>query len=89
MFLLIGLTLAAVGAAAAAQPPPRDSRLPSANPATASVSGRVTVMGSKPVTVIRRARVTLESAALPQPETTDTDTQGRTPSPRFPRVRIA
>jgi hypothetical protein len=73
MFLLIGLTLAA----AAVQPPPRDSRLPSTNPGTASVSGRVTVMGSQPVTVIRRARVTLESAALSQPETTDTDTQGR------------
>jgi hypothetical protein len=44
---------------------------------TASISGRVTVMGSKPVLPVRRAKVTVTSGALPQPWTTDTDIDGR------------
>ncbi len=59
------------------QQPPRDARPTAVGAATASIAGRVTILDSKPVAVIRRARVTLESSALPQPETTDTDTDGR------------
>lgn len=73
----LALSLAASLGFVAPQQPARDR--PAAPPVqgTASISGRVTVMDSKPVLPVRRAKVTLTSGALSQPRTTDTDTAGR------------
>jgi protocatechuate 3,4-dioxygenase beta subunit len=62
-------------------PPPAQQaardRAPAVPPGTASVSGRVNVMGTAAPIPVRRARVTLQSSALAQPQTTDTDAEGR------------
>ena len=61
----------------AAQQPARDRAAPPPVQGTASIAGRVTVMDSKPVAPVRRAKVTLMSGALPQPRIIDTDIEGR------------
>jgi hypothetical protein len=61
----------------APQVAPRDRARPAAPLGTASIAGRVVVMGTTTPMPIRRARITLHSAALAEAQTTDTDTDGR------------
>lgn len=63
------------GSAANAQDP-RDHPQPVPT-GTSSLTGRVSVLTNQQLGPVRRARVTLESAALPAAQTTDTDTEGR------------
>jgi len=63
------------------QPPPSQAiprdRAAVTTRGTASIAGSVTVLGAATALPVRRARVTLQGAALQQPQTTDTDTNGR------------
>lgn len=72
------LLLSLYGGALVAAQVPRDRTAPPAGElGTAVVSGRMTVMTPAGLAPVRRARVTIESDALKQPMTTDTDTDGR------------
>ena len=55
----------------------RDRPIPSAAVGTAAIAGRVLIEVSGAPQPVRRARVTLESEALPKTQTTDTDIEGR------------
>ena len=55
---------------------------------TATISGRMTVMTATGAAPVRRARVVLESDALKQPLTTDTDTDGRYRFTALPAGRV-
>lgn len=62
----------------AAQQPPRDrAAAPAAVEGKAAIAGRVIVRDEKPAVPVRRARVTLSSARLPESRITDTDKDGR------------
>lgn len=58
-------------------------RPPASAAATATLTGRVTVAGERD-TPVRRARITLESDALPQAQLADSDTDGRFRFDRLP-----
>ena len=70
------LTLLA-GATLAAQVPRDRPAAPRSATGTGAISGRMMVMLATGPAPVRRARVVLDSAALKQPLTTDTDTEGR------------
>jgi Carboxypeptidase regulatory-like domain len=55
----------------------RERAIPSSAVGTAAIAGRVLIELSGSPQPVRRARVTLESDALPKTQTTDTDTDGR------------
>src|SRR5690242_17943805 len=59
------------------QQAPRDVGARSMTAPSGAVEGRVTVHDSKPQAPVRRARVTFAGGSLRQPETADTDTNGR------------
>jgi hypothetical protein len=69
-------------AAAAAHQQPGD-RPPVPATAPATLTGRLTVGGERD-TPVRRARITLESDALPQPQLADSDSDGRFRFDRLP-----
>jgi hypothetical protein len=75
--IIVALALLAAGAAAPVQEPPRDRPAPAARAGSGVIAGRVTVFGSRPLAPVRRAKVTLESPVLTQPQTVDADTEGR------------
>jgi hypothetical protein len=83
MRILLAFVLALTGVAGRAadqgvppQNPPRDLAR-SAATGTASISGRLVVLGAAPAIPIRRARVSLTGDTLTTPRVTDTDTDGR------------
>ncbi len=76
------LFLACVVPAASAQPQ-TPGRSPAAGVATATLAGRLTIGGERE-TPVRRARITLESSALSQPQLADSDAEGRFRFDRLP-----
>ncbi|TAK15856.1 MAG: carboxypeptidase regulatory-like domain-containing protein [Acidobacteria bacterium] len=69
---------------AASPQTPRDAATPAPAAGTASIHGRMTIATATGVAPVRRARVTLEGAALREAAVTDTDTDGRFHFDRLP-----
>ncbi len=73
-----GVSIAMAVAAPLAQVPRDRPTPPPAAPAgTCSLAGRMVIATASGVAPVRRARVVLESSALKQPMTTETDSEGR------------